>query len=136
AASLARSQIERAVMKATIPAIVAMTLSAGGALAQNPGETSRQLEDLRRQVQELQRQIDEMRTQQRATAKQAQSAPTSAQAPDRAATDTAGIQAGPLTITFGGFAELAGVYRNRNEKAGGSRNFNKLNPFYNFPPDP
>lgn len=34
------------------------------------------------------------------------------------------IQAGPITLTFGGFAELAGIYRNRNEVADVGSDFN------------
>ena len=43
------------------------------------------------------------------------------------------FKAGPLTLTFGGFAELAGIYRNRNEVADVSSNFNTGIPFPNSP---
>jgi hypothetical protein len=42
-----------------------------------------------------------------------------------------GLRAGPLTITFGGFVELATIYRNRNETADVSSNFNTGIPFPN-----
>lgn len=42
-----------------------------------------------------------------------------------------GISAGPLTITFGGFVELATIYRNHNETADVSSNFNTGIPFPN-----
>lgn len=115
----------------TAMAIVLGALSAGDAVAQTASDGSQQLEDLRKQMQQLQRQLEQLQAQQDATARQAASVPDSVQA--RAATDTPGIQAGPLTITFGGFAELAGIYRNRNETADVSSNFSTLIPFPNSP---
>ena len=41
-----------------------------------------------------------------------------------------GIQAGPLKITFGGFTELAAIYRSRNETADVGSSFNAI-PFAN-----
>ncbi|MDA8350993.1 MAG: hypothetical protein M0038_19745, partial [Pseudomonadota bacterium] len=43
------------------------------------------------------------------------------------------IQTGPLTLTFGGFAELATVYRNRNQSADIGSDFNTGIPFANNP---
>ena len=40
------------------------------------------------------------------------------------------IQTGPLTLTFGGFTELATIYRNRNESADVGSDFNTGIPFY------
>ena len=40
------------------------------------------------------------------------------------------IDAGPLTLTFGGFTELATVYRNRNQSADVGSDFNTGIPFY------
>jgi hypothetical protein len=40
------------------------------------------------------------------------------------------IDAGPLTLTFGGFTELATIYRNRNESADVGSDFNTGIPFY------
>ena len=43
------------------------------------------------------------------------------------------IQTGPLTLTFGGFAELATVFRNRNQSADVGSDFNTGIPFNNNP---
>ena len=40
------------------------------------------------------------------------------------------IEAGPLTLTFGGFTELATIYRNRNQSADVGSDFNTGIPFY------
>lgn len=40
------------------------------------------------------------------------------------------IQTGPLTLTFGGFTELATIYRNRNESADVGSDYNTGIPFY------
>lgn len=40
------------------------------------------------------------------------------------------IQTGPLTLTFGGFTELATIYRNRNESSDVGSDFNTGIPFY------
>ncbi|HEY6517530.1 MAG TPA: hypothetical protein VIY50_15410 [Steroidobacteraceae bacterium] len=55
-------------------------------------------------------------------------------APALAQTATApapAIQTGPLTLTFGGFTELATIYRNRNQSADDGSDFNTGIPFYN-----
>jgi hypothetical protein len=41
------------------------------------------------------------------------------------------IQAGPVAVTFGGFTELATLYRDRNETADVGSNFNTAIPFPN-----
>lgn len=43
------------------------------------------------------------------------------------------IQTGPLTLTFGGFAELATIYRNRNQSADVGSDFNTGIPFNGNP---
>ncbi len=43
------------------------------------------------------------------------------------------IQTGPLTLTFGGFAELATIYRNRNQSADVGSDFNTGIPFNDNP---
>ncbi|MHB1872732.1 MAG: hypothetical protein ACYCT1_18030 [Steroidobacteraceae bacterium] len=43
------------------------------------------------------------------------------------------IQTGPLTLTFGGFTELATIYRNRNQSADVGSDFNTGIPFANNP---
>ena len=121
---------------ATAIAIVLGTLPTA-ALAESTTDDSPQLQELRRQVQQLQRRLDEMQAQHDAAAAAATTAPAAAPVSARAsmpATPTGpGIQAGPLTITFGGFAELAGIYRNHNETADVSSNFNTAIPFPNSP---
>ena len=55
-------------------------------------------------------------------------------APARAQTPSApAIQTGPLTLTFGGFAELATIYRNRNQSADVGSDFNTGIPFASNP---
>jgi hypothetical protein len=44
-----------------------------------------------------------------------------------------GIAAGPVKITFGGFVELATIYRDRNQTADVGSNFNTAIPFPNSP---
>jgi hypothetical protein len=51
----------------------------------------------------------------------------------RAAAGGPGIQAGPLTLTFGGFTELATIYRNRNEVSDVGSDFNAGIPFEDNP---
>ena len=43
------------------------------------------------------------------------------------------LQAGPVTFTFGGFTELATIYRNRNESADVGSDFNAGIPYNNNP---
>ena len=43
------------------------------------------------------------------------------------------IQTGPLTLTFGGFTELATIYRNRNQASDVGSDFNTGIPFYDNP---
>jgi hypothetical protein len=114
---------------ATAVAIVLGTMPAVDALAQEASPP--QLEQLRRQVQDLQRQIEQLQAQQAAAARQELAAPA---APDAAARAAAGpgIHAGPLTLNFGGFAELSAIYRTRNEVADISSNFNTAIPFPNL----
>jgi hypothetical protein len=46
---------------------------------------------------------------------------------------SAAIQAGPVTLNFGGFTELASIYRNRNEVSDVGSDFNNGIPFNNNP---
>ncbi len=55
-------------------------------------------------------------------------APVFAQTPSAPA-----IQTGPLTLTFGGFAEFATIYRNRNQSADVGSDFNTGIPFASNP---
>ena len=111
-------------------AIILGTLLGGKAFAQGTEPVSQQLDALTRQVQQLQQQIDELRAQQEGAATPAPAPAALSPSPPAAGP---GIQAGPLTLTFGGFAELAGIYRDRNETADVSSNFNGGIPFPNSP---
>lgn len=88
---------------------------------------SADIERLTKQLQDMQRQIDALREADRAAAA-AKAAPASTppapMAPASAKYD--GIQAGPLNIKLGGFLELAGVYRNRNEVSDVGSNYNAI----------
>ncbi len=113
------------------------------ALAQDDATTAQQIQSLKTQVEQLQRQLDGLQARQsaaastvtqsaQASAPEATSGPrllnvsdppqgtsasgaSSAQAGDPPGGP--GIQAGPLLITFGGFTELALIYRNHDEFA-------------------
>jgi hypothetical protein len=94
------------------------------------------LQNLQNQIQELQRQLNQLQQQQAKQAQQAASAPAPAAAPAAAAPPAPkppGIQAGPLVLTFGGFTELAMIYRNRNETADVGSNFNTGIPYPQSP---
>lgn len=115
-------------------AIVLGTLLGSEALAQGANPASPQLDELTRQVRELQQQIDQLRSEQQRSEQQASARQAAAPAPLNVPENTGpGIHAGPLTLTFGGFAELAGIYRDRNETADVSSNFNTGIPFPNSP---
>ena len=118
---------------ATAVALALGTMCSGELLAQEASGSAGQLDELRRQVQELQRQLDRLKAQQDANDRHSAAAPGPVDKPERASSSGPGIQAGPLTLTFGGFAELAGIYRNRNETADVSSNFNTAIPFRNQP---
>jgi hypothetical protein len=81
------------------------------------------------EVEQLQRRIHELEAQQAAQqAAQNAPAPAAAAAP-KAASSSPTLKAGPLTLTFGGYAEGASIYRNKNEVADISSNFNTAIPF-------
>jgi hypothetical protein len=107
-------------------------VSAGDVLAQAANDPQ---DDLRQQVERLQRQLDQVQAQLDAQRRQETAAPAAAPAsqPVVAASDSPVIHAGPLSLTFGGFAELTGIYRNRNEAADVSSNFNTGIPYPNLP---
>src|SRR5579871_483107 len=96
------------------------------ALAQSSDNQS-----LQEQIRELQREVRELKAHEAAQQAAAQPAPAPASvpapapaAPASAKAPSVGIAAGPLTLTFGGFTELATIYRNRNETADVGSNFN------------
>ncbi len=98
------------------------------------------LQSLQEQIQKLQREVDRMKAQQaQQAASPVQPAPA-AQAAARAnapapvaAPEGPGMKAGPVTLTFGGYTELATIYRNRNESADVGSNFNTAIPYANSP---
>jgi len=53
--------------------------------------------------------------------------------PGRAYPNNPGIALGPVTLTFGGFTELAGIYRNRNETSDVGSDFNGGIPYLASP---
>jgi hypothetical protein len=119
----------------TVSRVVAATLAllcAPVVMAQAGDATASQLQSLQDQIQQLQRQLNELKAQQAAAqATPAAPAPT-AQRPAASASST-GIAAGPLTLTFGGFTELASIFRNRNESADVGSNFSTGIPFPQSP---
>jgi hypothetical protein len=78
------------------------------------------------EIQELQRRIDQLEAQQAA-----QNAPRPEHEAGKEAPvpSTPTVRAGPLTLTFGGYTEGAVIYRNKNETADISSNFNTAVPF-------
>jgi len=103
--------------------------------ARSQNATQAELQTLKNQVQQLQQQIDKLQQQQQqAQAAAAAPPPSPPAAPAAKPADTStGIKAGPLTLTFGGFLELAGIYRSRDEVADVGSNFNTAIPYGNVP---
>jgi len=108
-----------------------LTLASGGAFAQTANQ-----EELRRTVERLQRELAQVQAQLGASQGSPQTGPAAPLTP-AAAADPAGkvsppvLHAGPLSLTFGGFAEFTGIYRNHNEVADVSSNFNTGIPYPN-----
>jgi hypothetical protein len=78
------------------------------------------------ETRELQRKIDQLQAQQAA-----QNAPRAEHEGSKQAhtASTPSLQAGPLTLTFGGFVEGASIYRNKNETTDLASNYNTGIPF-------
>lgn len=112
---------------AAVAAAVGVCL-APGALAQTASASD--LQTLKEQVQQLQRQIDRLQAEQQAAAR-TPPAPAPVPVPAPAAPKGPGMQAGPVTVTFGGYTELATIYRNRNQVADVGSNWNGGIPFAN-----
>jgi hypothetical protein len=109
-----------------VAAVVATALGvfiAPAAMSQTDTATAGDVQSLKNQVQQLQRQIDALQVPKAA----AQSTPAAAAAPS----EGPGFQAGPVTVTFGGFTELATIFRNRNQVADVGSNWNGGIPFPN-----
>jgi hypothetical protein len=124
-------------------AVAASLLAALGALASPAGHAADDptISALQQQLQSLQRQIDALKAQQQAAAAAAPPRPASAPAetasggamPMNAGSTKAGtaptFNAGPTTITLGGFVESMVVNRSRNEAADWASNYNGSIPF-------
>jgi hypothetical protein len=95
---------------------LALGLTAGPTALAQDNTTAQQLQDLQQQLQRLQHQIEDLQAKQ----EKQSTAPAPAPAPQPVVTATSGqptIEAGPLTLTFGGFTELAIIHRNHTEYA-------------------
>jgi hypothetical protein len=108
------------------------------ALSQTNTASASDLESLNRQMEQkmeqLQRRIDGLEAQLQAQQATAQTTPAPASAPSSTpAPEGPGFQAGPVTVTLGGFTELATIYRNRNQVADIGSNFNGGIPLPNLP---
>jgi hypothetical protein len=117
---------------ARVAAAVALTLGAlpgGRVLAQAADDGSTGLGELRQQVQRLQRQLQDVQARLDAAEQHPDTVPAKADAPVKAAADSPVIHAGPLSLTFGGFVEFAVIYRDHNEAADISSNFNTGIPY-------
>jgi hypothetical protein len=130
------SPLRRCTPIAVAVAVALGVSTAPVALAQDDSSTAQQIQALKTQVDQLQRQLDGLQAKEAAAtnvsaqqqASNQPAAPRAIEVVDRtqAATSDSGgsappagpaIQAGPLTITFGGFTELALIYRNHDELA-------------------
>jgi len=105
----------------TLPCVlaVAAVLSTSLACAQS---SPADIEEMKRQIREMQQKIDRMETQ----AAQPAAAPAAPAARNAASDKYEGIQAGPLNIKFGGFIEMAGLYRSRNEETDVGSSYNGI----------
>ncbi len=136
-------QYSRGRLKSTLSLLaLAAGLGSTPALAQSAA----QMQLLQNQIQALQAQLDTMKQQQtadeqKATAAQAQAAQAQAQAAKAEAaadsvpvksTGNGGLQLGGVHLQFGGFTELATIFRTRNEVADVGSDFNGI-PLNNNP---
>ena len=135
--TLSRSEVHRrrAGLAKSTGAAAAATVAAGvllgpPALAQD-ASTAAQLEALKQQLQQQQQQIE--RLQQQVASQPPAPAPATAVAAAAPASKPASpaMHAGPVTVTFGGFMELATIYRDKNETADVGSNFNTAIPYPN-----
>lgn len=108
----------------TVAAAVALALgcAARSDAAEQASSNSQRLDQLQRQVQELQRELDQLKAQPEGRDERAWSEITVTAEPSK--TPDPSFRAGPLHITLGGYAELAAIYRNHNQVADVSSNFN------------
>ena len=93
--------------------------------AMSQAASASDVQALKSEMQQLQRKIDQLEAQQAA---QTTPAPAKATAPAAASTAPT-VKAGPVTLTFGGYMALEGVYRNKNESADIGSNYNSAIPY-------
>src|SRR5690348_9699272 len=89
--------------------------------------TTGEIQGLKSQVDQLQKQLEILQSKQQSAAKivVAQNTPAATTAPATPATSTSTtLHAGMVNLTFGGFTELAMIYRDHNEVADVGSNFN------------
>jgi type II secretory pathway pseudopilin PulG len=112
--------------RARPPAVAAAVATALGVFlapnAMSQTASASDVQALKSQVQQLQRKIDQLEAQ------QAQTTPVQSNTME-ATTLSPVVQAGPVTLTFGGFAALESVYRNKNQTADIASNYNTGIPF-------
>ena len=122
---------------ATAVAAALGVLAAPAAWAQATGGASAaDIQALQQQIQQLQRQLDELQRRQQAQA-QATPPPPSAETQVVVTKKPTApvVSAGPVNLTFGGFAALEGVYRDHNEVADIGSNYNTAIPYPYQPND-
>jgi hypothetical protein len=93
-----------------------------------------ELQTLKSQIDALQRQVERLQAQQQQQAQQQAAASSGAPAPappakPAAASNAPTVHAGTVTLTFGGYMALEGVYRDRNQTADIGSNYNAGIPF-------
>lgn len=109
---------------ATAVAAVLGVILTPAAMAQSASASD--VQALKSEVQKLQRKLEQLEAQQQAA--QSTPAPAPAAAP-AAASASPTVNAGPVTLTFGGFTALESVYRNKNESADIGSNYNSAIPY-------
>jgi type II secretory pathway pseudopilin PulG len=135
--SLACAKRRTGVAMAVAAALGVLAAPSGWAQATSPSAAD--IEALRNQVQQLQRQIDQLQQRQQAQERQAQATPPPppSKSTEVVATKPAApvVSAGPVNLTFGGFAALEGVYRDHNQTADIGSNYNAAIPYPYQPND-
>ena len=147
--TLIRSESQRVQSSPRVPrrtTLVAAAVAAALGVTSAPvvraaDATAAELQTLKNQIDQLQKQVERLQAQQAQQAEQAQqarqapataSASTPSPAPaakPAAASNTPTVQAGPVTLTFGGYMALESVYRDKNQTADIGSNYNAAIPF-------
>ncbi|HYM35355.1 MAG TPA: hypothetical protein VET48_08170 [Steroidobacteraceae bacterium] len=123
-------------MQVVVPITLGALSIATEAMAGTDQPATDEIQGLKNQLDQLQHQLNALqskRSSDKIMVAQATpaSSPASPAAP-AASTNTA-LHAGPIALTFGGFTELATIYRDHNEVADVGSNFNGSIPFPNSP---